>query len=292
MNVLVTVVLMAAALGGAVFFAWPVVGARLLLTPIRKKTPDSVPEGFRRLELTAADGVVLDAWFRPAAGPHRPIGVVLHGIDDEKGFGVRVANLDADRRRNWILFDLRAHGRSGGDACTYGCLERDDVSLAIGAALERGGSFAAPRAALYGMSLGGAVGLLAAARDPRITAVWSQSAFSDLRTTVGEYFLRMAGFRSDFLVGLALRRVEATSALRVDEASPRAAAASLTIPLVIAHGTEDAFVPPHHARRIAEAARHAPRELYWIEGAGHLDVWARGGDEYRERVRAFFEAAP
>lgn len=283
---------MSFALGGGVFFAWPVVGARLLLVPIRKSRPDTLPEGFRSLAVTAPDGVVLDAWFRPARLPHRPIGVVLHGLDDEKGFGLRVAELDADRERNWLLLDLRAHGRSGGDVCTYGCLERDDVSLAVSAALERGGTFAAPRAAVYGMSLGGAVALLAAARDPRITAVFSQSAFSELRTSVAEYFERLAGFRSDFLVGLALRRAEAISALRVDEASPRAAAESLTIPLVIAHGTADTFVPPHHARRLAEAARHAPRELYWIDGAGHLDVWKAGGAEYRERVRAFFESAP
>ncbi|MFC3997564.1 alpha/beta fold hydrolase [Nocardiopsis sediminis] len=42
----------------------------------------------------------------------------------------------------------------------------------------------------------------------------------------------------------------------------------LDIPVVVAWGTEDRWLPAEHARRLAAAIPHA--RLEWIEGAGHL----------------------
>ena len=276
----------------AVFGAWPIVGARLLLVPERHGGSPRVPDGYTAITITAPDGVALAAWFRPAEEPDRPLGVVLHGVTDDKRRGLRVAALDARRRLNWLLLDLRAHGESGGDACTYGLLEKEDLSAAIGRAVESSGARVAPKVAVYGESLGGAVALLAAERDPRIVRVWTEAAFADLETAIADRFEKLAGFRSRFLVGLAVARAESVSPLRVAEVSPRSAAARLSIPLVVAHGTLDRHVLPVHAERIVDAARGAPRELYWVEGATHLDLWEKGGTAYRERLVAFLVEGP
>ena len=98
-----------------------------------------------------------------------------------------------------LAYDSRAHGESGGDACTYGFYEKKDLSRAI----DRlgGGPVLA-----FGISLGAAVALQSAADDPRIARVVAVSAFSDLRTVAAE---RAPFFASRGNIAEAFRLAEA-----------------------------------------------------------------------------------
>jgi len=73
-----------------------------------------------------------------------------------------------------------------------------------------------------------------------------------------------------------------------DSLSPDAAVASISpTPLVIIHGTADRVVPYSHGKRLFELA-HEPKQLWTIEGGGHIEAFVDADSAYRHRLVTFF----
>jgi dipeptidyl aminopeptidase/acylaminoacyl peptidase len=125
-----------------------------------------------------------------------------------------------------------------------------------------------------GTSMGAAVALQAAAEDPRIAAVVSIAAFSDLRTAAVE---RAPFFASRRNLDDAFHLAEAEGRFRVDDVSPVAAAPRIAVPVLLVHGDADTETPYAHSLRILAALRD-PKRLITIPGGGHsggltADAW-------------------
>src|SRR5262245_47484423 len=60
-------------------------------------------------------------------------------------------------------------------------------------------------------------------------------------------------------------------------------------PLFMIHGGGDNYIKPEMARALFERARQ-PKEFWLVEGAKHNQAMQVAGDEYRQRVREFFES--
>ncbi len=63
---------------------------------------------------------------------------------------------------------------------------------------------------------------------------------------------------------------------------------SVRAPVLIIHGTRDAVIPFWMGRKLYGAARE-PKSFFAVEGAGHNDVLAVGGEAYLARLGAFLE---
>ena len=86
--------------------------------------------------------------------------VLVHGLNRSRLEMVAKTKFLHDQGWNALLFDLRAHGESGGTMRTLGYLERDDVHAAV--ELARARTAAAP-VVLWGISFGGATAVFTAA---------------------------------------------------------------------------------------------------------------------------------
>jgi pimeloyl-ACP methyl ester carboxylesterase len=202
--------------------------------------------------------VKLRAWWFRGDGPRRGTAVYLHGVADNRGSGVTVADHLVPRGFDVIAYDSRAHGDSTGDACTYGFYEKRDLMRVLD-------KIEAKPIVLIGSSLGAAVALQTAAIDERVAAVVAVATFSDLRTVA---FERAPFFASKKNIEDAFRLAEREAAFRVDDVSPVAAAASIRVPVFLIHGGEDRETPPDHSRRVLAALR-SPAKLLLVPGAGH-----------------------
>ena len=222
------------------------------------------------------DGVRLAGrWFR--SPEKRGTVVFLHGLSDNRASGGAIANHFVARGFDVIAYDSRAHGESGGSACTYGFYEKKD--------LERVLDYVEVKPiVVMGFSMGAAVALQAAAADRRIDAVVAVSPFSDLRTIVSE---RAPFFATRRDIAESLRLAEQRARFRADEVSPVDAAAHITAPALIIHGARDRKTNPGHSERIFAALR-APKELILVPNAGHkrtltaavlgeIDAWLEAG---------------
>ena len=66
------------------------------------------------------------------------------------------------------------------------------------------------------------------------------------------------------------------------------AVARLNRPLLMIHGEGDTYIKADMARDLYRYAR-PPKEMWMVPGAKHNQALADAGDEYRRRVREFFD---
>jgi pimeloyl-ACP methyl ester carboxylesterase len=245
----------------------PAVGAAALLHPVRRHVGETAPDGCQTVGLPG-DGVDLTGWTCRAAGIRRGTLVYLHGVADNRGSSRRVIERFVARGFDVLAYDSRAHGDSGGDVCTYGFHEKQDLRRVLDT-IDPG------PVVLIGGSLGAAVALQAAAVDTRIRAVVAAETFSDLRTVARE---RAPFFFTRSTVTRAFQIAEHQARFEVDAVSPVAAAARITVPVLLIHGAADTDTPPDHSRRVF-AALAGPKHLLLVPGARHneslrSETWA------------------
>jgi uncharacterized protein len=193
-----------------------------------------------------------------ARGAHRGTLVYLHGIADNRGSAVGIVRRFAQSGFDVIAYDSRAHGGSGGSACTYGFFEKQDLRLVLD-------TIAQGPIVLMGTSLGAAVALQEAGEDDRVSAVVAAETFADLRTVAIErapFFFTMGTIERAFEVA------ESEGHFKIDAVSPEAAARTIRAPVLLIHGSTDHDTPPEHSRRVFEAL-HGPKQLILVPGAGH-----------------------
>ncbi|HXI60762.1 MAG TPA: alpha/beta fold hydrolase [Polyangia bacterium] len=236
-------------------------GAGALLHPQRKAVVDDQRRPHETLDLMAA-GVRVKGWRFRGEGTRRGTIIYLHGAGDNRGSSGSIADHFVPGGFDVVAYDSRAHGESGGAACTYGYYEKADLGRVLDQI-----AVPAPIIAL-GMSLGGAVALQAAATDARIAAVIAIAPFSDLRTVASE---RAPFFASKGNIDDAFRIAEAEAHFQADDVSPVVAARKITAPVLIIHGDDDRETPPAHARRIFDALPNT-KKLVLVPHAGHHNV--------------------
>lgn len=251
------------------------------------------PRPWRALEVEAAEGARLSAWFGPGR-PGAPAVLFAPGTFQTKDDTPRKRRaIDLWRRlgASVLILDLRGFGGSHGCPGTAGILEARDLHLAADRLLAESG---ASRALLWGESLGGAVGLLAGSMpgaERRFSSVAAWSPFADLRTAstvanprspVGRTMLgRTYRWLLRHRTGNEVRTFEQYLALVAEElgmgvddlctaGSPAAHVARLRVPAVVLHAEDDPVVPVAHARRLAGYAGER-LAVHVVPRGGHLD---------------------
>lgn len=215
--------------------------------------------------------------------------IILHGIWASKEAELEKGHAWADSGYRVALVDLRGHGRSSGDFLTYGVVESDDLVKVI-TAMEQEGALKRPLC-LIGYSYGGAVALQTAARDRRVDAVASVSTFATMRQVVGRYVVAKLPLIGSLLteeqVDSATAEAGRLAGFDPARANTVEAVRRITVPIFLAHGTDDRNIPVDHVRQLAHAGgRHVT--LVIVDDAGHEDMMfddhTRLGKELREWV--------
>jgi uncharacterized protein len=237
----------------------PAWGANALLHPPRRPVTEVPARKFEKVDLDV--GIHLVGWMFRTEQPRRGLLVYLHGLGDNRASGISIAQHFNALGFDVLAYDSRAHGESGGDACTYGFYEKKDLSRAIDKL--GGGPIVA-----FGVSLGAGIALQAAAEDPRIALVVAVAPISDLRTASAE---RAPFFASRANIDKAFRIAEAEAGFRADEVNPAAAAAKIHAPVLVIHGANDDQTPPAHSERVYRALA-GPKKLVLVPGADHYDA--------------------
>ena len=233
--------------------------------------------------------VTLEGWYLPSpcCGPSV---IVVHGITSNRS-GSEATELAAELVKvcfNALLFDLRAHGNSGGERITGGIDEAQDVLGAYDYMRSRG---TGPRDILVlGKSMGAGASVLAAAAEPEIGALVLDGTYADVtdlvafeigrKTPVPEWaapvFVPGASLLADMLYGLDMGLLV-----------PERVVEDIDYPILVIHGDADTRIPTEHGIRVHGAA-HPGSELWIVPGSDHVDAFADFPREYVERVVSYF----
>lgn len=265
--------------------------------PIRQApatTPAAVGLAYEALSLDTEDGLRLAAWYVPPVAPtppgaRKPALVLVHGLGSHRGGLLPLARDLARRGYGLLLFDLRAHGESEGQASTLGLLEVRDVRAAV-RFLQARPDVDPTRLGIYGQSLGAAVAIMAAADLPALKAVAADSGFASVEWLVRhqfQAFSRLPAGLGPLVVALGgwqagVDPAQVAPVERIGRISPR--------PVLLIHGALDETFSVENARLLKQAAGE-PSDLWILPGVGHAGAYGADPTAYMDRLARFFGAA-
>ena len=233
--------------------------------------------------------VPLAAWIVPIVHG-APAVVLVHGFKTSREEMVPWARFVHDGGYNVLLFDTRGCGQSGGFTVGLGAAEPRDISLAVEVARDQ---FGTNKVAVLGISLGAGAAILAAADDPRISAVVADSAWTDQDFQLSRLAFQQVGPLRVPLAPYAVAAVNALVGADVTKARPVDAIGRIAPrPVLLIHSADDdnATTPIEGARKLLAAAGE-PKELWVAPRGGHVGAINAFPDEYRARVLAFLGGA-
>ncbi len=213
--------------------------------------------------------------------------ILLHGIaGNYRHYDRIVPQLNALGYQT-IAVNLRSHGTSSGDFCTFGVKEHRDIQLIIDTLIAQGQC--SDNLAIWGHSLGGAVALQVMAHDNRILYGIVESTFSDFSTIVLAYQEDYIGFEFETMANYLSARACDIAEFTEEAASPKTIAHLIEQPILLVHGDADEKIDIQHGHVNYEVLGSTDKKFHIVEGAGHDNVWAVGGKAYWDLASGFLE---
>lgn len=226
--------------------------------------------GGRRLRVFRPDDITLDAWFSPrgADTPERLPMVMAHGLLETKERHFKTAWKLNARGHDVLLFDHRVHGRSTGRRLTFGVQEKFDMQAVIDEA-QRVGMIDGPVITM-GFSLGGGTVLQHAAIDDRVAGVIALAPFADFRGAIRSFRQTLTPWLDEKWVMDGFAAASAEAGFKIDEASALETFQQIEVPVLLAEGGKDPFLPGvDHVHKLAALKPGGGLTLVRIEEANH-----------------------
>ena len=240
--------------------------------------PEKIGLEYEDVYFNSSDGVKLHGWFLPAREKAKGTVLFLHG--NAENISTHIANVYwlPAQQYNVFLPDYRGYGASEGSPTLAGV--QDDINSSMKYLLQRP-DIDHERIVILAQSLGGALAIYNVANSPyrpNIKALITESAFSDYRGIVRE---KLSSFWLTWPLQWPL-------SFTVDnDYSPLPVVNKISpIPLLIVHGDKDNIVPLSHGQALFAAAAQ-PKELWVVEGGGHIEAFRR--TPYRTQLLEYLE---
>ncbi len=247
---------------------------------------------WREVEIRAADGAPLRAWFiEPKAG-NGAVVLTLHGVADTRNGTLAHGAMLLGCGYSVLAPDSRAHGASGGAIVTFGIRERDDVRRWV----EWLRTSARP-SAIYGLgiSLGAAILLQSMDGGEPFRAVVAESPFATFEDIAYDRVRQLTGLgafgwrgAAALIAEPAMLYARARYGLELRSVSPLEAVRRARVPVLLIHGTADDNVYPYHSR-LLRAANPEYAELWEAPGSHHVRVLRDYPEEYKRRACGWFQ---
>ena len=238
----------------------------------------------RKIEFPGAEGATLRGWFVPSDA-HRGTILLMHGVRSNRLQMLDRAQFLHRAGYSVLLFDSRAHGESGGNAITFGYLESRDAQAAVELIREM-----APGQPIgvIGASLGGAATVLAKPRL-EVDALVLESVYPTINQAISDRLKLRFGPPAAWLTHVLTFMFRPRLGFSANELRPIDAVRNLTTPKMFIFGSRDRHTTAEESRDLFERASE-PKELWEIDGAAHVDLYAYAGLDYEKRVLRFLDA--
>ena len=246
--------------------------------------PDNL--GADTISFASASGSSIHAWFargRPGAGAV----LLLHGVGEDRRIMLDRARFLHAAGYSVLAPDFQAHGESRGRHITFGALESLDAAAALGWLR---GRMPGGRVGVIGVSMGGAAALVGPDGPLHADAFVLESVYPTIDDAVRDRLRVWLGPIGPSLTGLLLSTVSREIGVMPAQLRPIDAIARVTAPVLIAAGTVDRYTTLAETRALFANAPD-PKELWAVDGASHVDLYAFAPEEYERRIGAFLEHA-
>lgn len=239
-----------------------------------------------RVSVTGVDGTELAGHWYPCEQPKRIL-IAMHGWRSSwaRDFGV-AADFWHENGCHVLFAEERGQGASGGSFLTFGMLERYDC-LSWANAVCR--TFPELPVYLVGISMGATAVLLASELPlpENVHGIIADCGFSSPE----EIWRHVTQKKLHVPYRLVERRTNRTCQKRFGclphEVTTPGALRCCRVPVLLIHGTEDAFVPCEMSEQ-AKAACASPCRLLLVDGAKHGESYLKQTHTYRTAMTDFW----
>ena len=234
--------------------------------------------------IPTAEGEFVSGWLsRGRSGTG--VVLLLHGVRSDRRQMVDRARFLRRAGYSTLLIDLPAHGESSGDRITYGARESVGVRAAL-AFLRK--TFPHEPVAVIGVSLGAASFVLSHA-SPAPDAVVLESMYPTITDAARDRIAIRLGPAGRLLAPLLVWHLPLRIGVSPSVLRPVADIGDLRAPVLIASGTVDRHTRLEETRRIYAAAQ-APKALWEVSGAAHVDLYRFAPAQYERVMLAFLRS--
>jgi alpha-beta hydrolase superfamily lysophospholipase len=241
-----------------------------------------VPEGVQQFNIPVTTGIsqtqYIHAWWWPAKRKNAPAVLYLHGT--RWNLTAQVRRITALRNLGYsvLAIDYRGFGDSPGDLPSESTVY-EDARIAWKRLMELQPD--SSKRYIYGHSLGGAIAVNLA---EQISG--QKDKDSDLGAAAGlmieSTFTSLADAAAAVIdTSLPIRWLMSERFDSIDKID------QVDMPVLIAHGTSDQYVPPRFSEELFKKAQE-PKRLLMIDGGNHTNSMSIGSQEYAQAVRELF----
>lgn len=241
-----------------------------------------------KVMLTTKDDIELVGYHVNAESSQtRGVLILVHGVGGCKEHFVALGAKLAKQGIASVLFDERAHGESGGEYCTYGYYEKQDIKEIVDYVKSK---YTDVPLGIMGNSLGGAVAIQALETDTRIEFGIIESTFTNLHQIAFDYKKRiLKGFGIRFISDYALKRAGIIADFDPYQVQPIQSVQNIEQPVFIAHGDADQRISITYGKALFDNLKSTDKTWYVIQGGTHMNLSTKGGDLYEEALWGFLE---
>jgi pimeloyl-ACP methyl ester carboxylesterase len=233
------------------------------------------------ITFASGSGSLIHGWLSPGKPGHGAV-ILLHGLRGDRREMLSRAEFLRARGYSVLLFDFQGHGESRGSLITFGDLESRDVTAAIQYLHHK---LPNEQVGVIGVSLGAAAFVLAEER-PAVAAVVLEQMYPTIQQAVAGRARKYLGPVAPVLAPLLMVQVQARLKIPANRLRPIDRMGQIGAPVLIVNGTQDSYTSIEDARALFAAASN-PKELWAVEGAGHVDLHAFAKAQYEQRVGDF-----
>ncbi len=239
------------------------------------------------VEFLSSDGIRLRGWWIGVPDA-KTVFVMSHGYLMNRCELAPLAIYFAKFGCSSLLYDFRAHGKSGGRKSGLGWTERLDVAAAVAFARSR-----APgcRLILVGSSMGSAASAFAFGEDSSLAdALVLDSAYSRLYQAVSGWWRFLGGRGLSFILSPSVVIAAPLAGFNPFRPDVAQALAQVKAPVLILHGDCDTLATVLEAKRNEAACVDV--ETVWFERCGHSEGRWLQPEKYNAAVEEFLARVP
>lgn len=229
----------------------------------------------------SGSGALIHGWLS-SGKPGQGAVILLHSLREDRREMLSRAEFLRARGYSVLLFDFQGHGESRGSRITFGDLESRDVTAAIQYLHHK---LPNEQVGVIGVSLGAAAFVLAEQR-PAVAAVVLEQMYPTIQQAVAGRARQYLGPLGPVFAPLLMAQVQARIEIPANRQRPVDRMAQLGAPVLIINGTRDNYTSIEDARALFAAASD-PKELWAVEAAGHVNLYAFAKAQYEQRVGDF-----
>jgi pimeloyl-ACP methyl ester carboxylesterase len=246
--------------------------------------PSDIGLEYQNIDIKTVDSVILKGWYIPLNDSDASTLVVVHDINESKIKYLNFAKQMHDRGLKVCLFDMRAHGSSGGEKYSPGLISVDDLVSVLDTLMTKPET---SHIVLMGIGIGAGVAMQTAALDNRCEVVIAQCPYNNFADYVQRYAKNEWNRMRKVYTPVLERKLYMVLHHRDNELVLSEISSILRTPSFFIAAIDDSITPPSEARVIFDSSIAEKKDFILVRNAGHDNIEIAGGEAYYNSIAEF-----